>query len=78
VKRGESNRLNERRAALGQAPIQPTTVSTYLRSMTERKLLNQVTVETAGPEGERQTYASDVRGLIPTSRSPKDGLLGRS
>lgn len=66
-------RINERRAAAGQAPIQPTTVSTYLRSMTERKLLDQVTVEDAGPGGQRQTYASDERGLIPTSRSPKTG-----
>src|SRR6266545_2366939 len=66
-------RINERRAAMGQAPIQPTTVSTYLRSMSERKLLKQVTVEDAGPEGQRQTFTSDVRGLIPTSRSPKTG-----
>jgi hypothetical protein len=66
-------RINDRRAGLGQAPIQPTTVSTYLRSMTDRGLLNQVTVEDAGPEGERQTYAVRVRGLVPTSRSPKTG-----
>ncbi len=66
-------RINERRAAARQAPIQPTTVSTYLRSMTDRKLLNQVTVDIAGPEGQRQTYASNERGLVPTSRSPKTG-----
>jgi GAF domain-containing protein len=64
-------RVIERRQRAGEAPPALTTVSTYLRTLAAKRLLQEVTVDGDGP-GRPQAYPR-ARRLAPATRSPKTG-----
>lgn len=63
-------RVCGRREQNREAPPALTTVSTYLRTLVTKKLLQEIVV---GDANRAVTYPPPTRGVLPTTRSPRTG-----
>ena len=66
-------RVARRREELGEAPPQRSTISTYLRTLLNKQMLNEVMVGDTPGSQSPQIRTRGARGILPPTRSPYTG-----